>query len=402
MRRLVDCVRHTDLGLAHHRAFWEAVEALLPAGSLANDGQLGSIWVSAVPAKEGLDPAWMGPAVAILHEFEGLRLSAYQCSSGVWTIGWGSTRIFGRPVRQGDTISRSQADAQFRLDVDTMAGHLFRLLPAARQMQPNQVAALVSFVYNIGPSAFEESTMRRRLLAGEEPAAVVPVELRRWNKDGSGVNQGLVRRREAELRLFGSQARQPAPDSETRRQWVSAVKALNLSQPDEVTCQAACIAMAVGDRDIYGIRRKLQARAAAVGSSAGDPAVMGHVIRSYGRPYTYDGNASMAKVQDWLKAGEFLITHGWFTGSGHVICLDGLKQLGTGHLVDVKDPWSEFNPTDWAYNKGSRFFDGFYSDVCIYAACVAGTSVTSARRAFQLGRIEPQKGGMWVHRFHAR
>ena len=184
------------------------------------------------------------------------------------------------------------------------------------------------------------------------------------------------------------------PTTAERTQWVSAVRALNLSQPDEVTCQAACIAMAVGDRDIQGIRRRLTARGA-----AGDPAVMAQVIRNYGRPYIYDGNGSMAKIYQWLKAGEFLVVHGWFTGSGHVICLDGLKRVGTGYELDVKDPWSQFNESAWAYNLGSRFYDGFYSDRCIYAACCAGSSVTDARRVYRTGRVDTAKGGMWVHRF---
>lgn len=407
-RRLTDCVRHTNLDLSHHRAFWEAVEAKLPPGSLANTGELGSIWTAAVAPKDGLDPAWLQPAVALLHEFEGLRLQAYQCEGGAWTIGWGSTRIFNRAVRQGDTISRTQADAQFRVDVDGAAAHLFRLLPLVKTWPANRIAALVSFTYNIGPGdasakppvpGLETSTLRRRLLAGEDPVQVVSQELPRWNKAKGNVSDGLVRRRKAEVELFvGHQLQQPAagaPTAAERSQWVTQIKALNLSQPDSVTCQAACIGMAVGDRDVQGIRRRLVAR-----GSAGDPAVMAHVIRSYGRPYRYEGNASLAQVYGWLKAGEFLITHGWFTGSGHVICLDGLRADANGrHSLDVKDPWSEFNPTAWSYNLGSKFYDGFYSDLLIYATCVAGASSADARRIYQAGKVDTARGGMWVHRF---
>lgn len=50
-RRLIDCVRATDLRLSHHRAFWEAVERHLPAQSLERSGELGSIWCAAVPLK---------------------------------------------------------------------------------------------------------------------------------------------------------------------------------------------------------------------------------------------------------------------------------------------------------------------------------------------------------------
>lgn len=71
MRRLTDCVRHTNLELSHHRAFWEAVEAKLPPGSLANDGELGSIWVAAVAPNDSrqADPelVTMAQATAVFN-----------------------------------------------------------------------------------------------------------------------------------------------------------------------------------------------------------------------------------------------------------------------------------------------------------------------------------------------
>lgn len=192
--------------------------------------------------------------------------------------------------------------------------------------------------------------------------------------------------------------KQPSATPVERTEWVTQIKALNLSQPDAITCQSACIGMAVGDRDVQGIRRKLLAR-----GQAGDPGVMGQVIRSYGRPYKYEGNASLAQVYGWLKAGEFLITHGWFTGSGHVICLDGLKARlktsnATRYNLNVKDPWSEFNANTWRYDSTSKFFDGFYSDRLIYAACVAGASRADAKRVYDAGYVDTVKKGMWVHR----
>lgn len=189
-----------------------------------------------------------------------------------------------------------------------------------------------------------------------------------------------------------------APTAAQRKRWVTQIKALNLSQPDASTCQAACIGMAVGDRDVMGIRRRLLAR-----GNAGSTTVMASVIREYGRPYVLDQDASLAKCYQWLKAGEFLITHGWFTGSGHVICLDGLKEASEPgrYVFDVKDPWSEFNVTSWRYDLGSKFFDGFYSDLLIYATCVAGTGVATAQGAYRQGRVDAYKGGMWVHRFQA-
>ena len=152
--------------------------------------------------------------------------------------------------------------------------------------------------------------------------------------------------------------------------------------------------MAVGDQDVAGIRRKLAAR-----GTAGDTAVMAAVIREYGRSYKYEANASLAQCYEWLKAGEFLITHGWFTGSGHVICLDGLQRVSNAYRFDVKDPWSEFNVQTWRYDLGGKFFDGFYSDLLIYATCVASTSAGDAQSIYRQGRVDVNRGGMWVHRF---
>lgn len=182
---------------------------------------------------------------------------------------------------------------------------------------------------------------------------------------------------------------------DTKTEWRTVIQALNLSQPDAVTCQAACIGMAVGDRNVQGIRRELLEL-----GPAGSPAVMGAVIRSYGKPYRYEFNATLEDCYGWLKAGELLITHGWFTRSGHVICLDGLRKNPSGsHSLNVKDPWSEFNAPAWAYNLGSKFYDGFYSDRCIYAACVAGSSAKDAQRIYNAGWLNLNRGGMWVHRF---
>ncbi len=182
------------------------------------------------------------------------------------------------------------------------------------------------------------------------------------------------------------------------KDYKTALKVSNFSQPDGYTCQSACIAMAVNDSDIYGIRRKLEA----TGLAAGDPAAMARVIKSYTTKYKFESNASLNQVYDWLEAGEFLITHGWFTKSGHVICLDGME-LNTqtlSHRLNVKDPWSEFDAKSWSYNnKGVKFYDGYYSSQCIYAACVAGSSAQSAKGIYNRGELDSARQGMWVHRF---
>lgn len=51
MARLLDHVKHSDLSLSHHIAFWNGVEEKLPPGSLEPTGELGSIWSAAVARK---------------------------------------------------------------------------------------------------------------------------------------------------------------------------------------------------------------------------------------------------------------------------------------------------------------------------------------------------------------
>lgn len=203
-------------------------------------------------------------------------------------------------------------------------------------------------------------------------------------KDGSSLDD-----------LWRSATETKAPVKVSVSEWKTLINAINISQPDAVTCQSACIGMAVGDRSVEGIRRKLLA----TGLSAGSPTAMARVIQSYKVKYKYEGDASLNEVFGWLKAGEFLITHGWFTPSGHVICLDGLKSGPQArNQINVKDPWSEFNAPKWRYDSSVKFYDGFYSELCIYAACVAGSSCYDAERVYNKGYVDRSQGGMWVHR----
>jgi hypothetical protein len=172
----------------------------------------------------------------------------------------------------------------------------------------------------------------------------------------------------------------------------------NLSQPDAYTCQATCIAMVV-KRSALAIRAELDE----LPGDAGNPYNMGVVLERYlGSKYIFDPDASLNNVKDWItKEGEFLITHGWFTPSGHVLGLDGvLLDSGTfSYKVSVKDPWSEFDAPSWSYNKPSvEFYDGYYSSYCLYAAIVASMNYQHAREIYKRGELESKRTGAWVHR----
>ena len=157
------------------------------------------------------DPMYLAPALRIIKEFEGCHLVAYACPAGIWTIGWGNTQIDGRPVKQGDKISQDKADTMLRDSVEQFAARLYTLIPATKNYGGNQQAALLSWLYNVGGGAVEESTLRRRINAGESAQVVIPQELPKWDKANGKPLAGLTRRRAAEVALFTGTASAPPP-----------------------------------------------------------------------------------------------------------------------------------------------------------------------------------------------
>jgi GH24 family phage-related lysozyme (muramidase) len=190
-----------------------ALTALDESLSTEQRQQFTELWRAAgSPAAPAPVAAWLAPAQRIVKEFEGCKLQAYICPAGVPTIGWGSTAIGGKVVQMGQSITQAQADAQLNADLQRFYDALARAIPAVTSWPGNRGAALVSWTYNIGIGAMQDSTLRRRILAGEDPAKVAAEELPRWNKAGSKELPGLTRRRAAELALFlGQQLQQQTP-----------------------------------------------------------------------------------------------------------------------------------------------------------------------------------------------
>jgi len=202
---LADLFRYYK-GLPHQMAAVQQLGQLVPPELLSRDQEWFKTW--STDGKQP-DPGWLAPAQRIVKEFEGCHLKAYICLAGVPTIGWGSTSIGGKVVREGQTITQAQADAQLNADLQRFYDALARAIPAVASWPPNRIAALVSWTYNVGVGAMQDSTLRKRLLAGEDPAKVAAEELPRWNKAGSKELPGLTRRRVAELALFlGQQLQQ--------------------------------------------------------------------------------------------------------------------------------------------------------------------------------------------------
>ena len=132
--------------------------------------------------------------LALIKKFEGCELEAYKCAAGVWTIGYGSTK----GVKEGDTISREDADKLLTHEMEEYEGYINDLVEV--NLEQNQFDALVSWVFNLGPANLKASTLLKVLNAKDYEG--VPAQIKRWNKAGGKVLQGLIRRREAESLLF--------------------------------------------------------------------------------------------------------------------------------------------------------------------------------------------------------
>jgi lysozyme len=135
-----------------------------------------------------------GMTLALIKQWEGLRLDAYRDVGGVWTIGYGHTGDVGA----GQRITEAEAGRLLRADLARFEAAVDRLVVVA--LSDNQFGALVSFAFNVGEGAFARSTLLRRLNAGEHEA--VPAELAKWNRAGGRVVAGLANRRAAEAGLW--------------------------------------------------------------------------------------------------------------------------------------------------------------------------------------------------------
>ena len=130
----------------------------------------------------------------ILKFFEGCKLTAYQDSVGVWTIGYGHTK----GVYDGMTITQDEAEQMLLTELEEYEGYIESMVTVP--LTQNQFDALVVWIYNLGPTNFRNSTLLKELNAGNYNAA--GQEITRWNKAGGKVLAGLVKRREAEAELF--------------------------------------------------------------------------------------------------------------------------------------------------------------------------------------------------------
>ena len=148
----------------------------------------------------------------LLAQWEGFDRQVYDDVAGLPTIGVGhlltrdelssgKIRIAGQVVRYHDGLTEQQVYDLLDQDLDRFERAVNEAVTVP--LEQHQFDALVSFSFNVGVGAFKDSTLLKRLNAGDY--AEVPNQLRRWVRSGGKKVQGLVNRREHEIKLWNGE-----------------------------------------------------------------------------------------------------------------------------------------------------------------------------------------------------
>lgn len=130
----------------------------------------------------------------LIKKWESLRLYAYLCPAGIWTIGYGTTFYpNGKKVKEGDTCTKKQAEAYLTHHVNNEIR-----LPKTK-LTSNQTDALTSLIYRAGQSSFDKSNLKKAILLHDKAGVF---KFWDWiNANGKPLS-GLINRANEERKLF--------------------------------------------------------------------------------------------------------------------------------------------------------------------------------------------------------
>lgn len=129
--------------------------------------------------------------IALIKEFEELRLTTYSCAAGKKTIGYGHT---GSDVYFGQRITEREAESLLRADLARFERHV-NSYDSAYGWTQNEFDALVSFAFNVG-------NIDQLTYNGIRSKKMIADKMLEYCKAGGKRLSGLVARRQREREMF--------------------------------------------------------------------------------------------------------------------------------------------------------------------------------------------------------
>lgn len=138
----------------------------------------------------------------LIGRFEGCHRVAtdglvwpYVCPAGYWTQGWGRLVFVNAPPQ-----TKAAVDLWFIEDILKHQSLALTYSPILSRAGERRLAAITSFVYNLGAGAYRSSTLRKRVNSADWTGA--QEQIVRWVFGGGKKLPGLVVRRHAEAALL--------------------------------------------------------------------------------------------------------------------------------------------------------------------------------------------------------
>lgn len=141
-------------------------------------------------------------AMPLIQGFESFSPTRYPDppGSGKYSIAWGHQIQPGEPYDENSVVSRDEGDQLLRTDMGAAYACVQNNVTA--ELTANQIAALISFCFNVGCGAFEGSTLLSLLNQGDIEGAAA--QFPQWIHAGGQVSSALESRRAQEQELFNS------------------------------------------------------------------------------------------------------------------------------------------------------------------------------------------------------
>ena len=134
--------------------------------------------------------------IKLIKDSEGCKLKAYKCPAGIWTIGYGQTK----GIKEGMVWTQQQADEDIIKTALQAFNEAIKASPILATANMEKQAAIADFVYNLGITNYNKSTLKQRVDEGNWVSA--STEIKKWNKSNGTILNGLVKRRQLEADLL--------------------------------------------------------------------------------------------------------------------------------------------------------------------------------------------------------